>query len=100
MLRFTPEVRGLVSGVQEEKAALAECVNKALAYSQSTAVQNGGTDKDEDIAVLLASSMKERRESQVRWVDLLTQLLPWACTSNTLPCGSAAFDYRQSYRVP
>ncbi|EIE24780.1 DNA repair exonuclease [Coccomyxa subellipsoidea C-169] len=59
---FTEALRDFVD--KEEKAALAECVNKALAYSQSTAVQNGGTDKDEDIAVLLASSMKERRESQ------------------------------------
>ncbi|KAK9918573.1 hypothetical protein WJX75_005079 [Coccomyxa subellipsoidea] len=59
---FTEALRDFVD--KEEKTALAECVHKALAYSQSTAVQNGATDKDEDIAVLLASSMKERRESQ------------------------------------
>lgn len=51
--------------MQEEKTALAECVTKALSYSQSAAVRNAATDKEDDIAALLASSMKERRESQV-----------------------------------
>ncbi|BDA49205.1 Double-strand break repair protein MRE11 [Coccomyxa sp. Obi] len=59
---FTEALRDFVD--KEEKTALAECVHKALAYSQSTAVRNGATDKDEDIANLLASTMKERRESQ------------------------------------